>query len=71
MQYSKVEGHDFLIRDNATGAIINTDKTVFEEAKRIRNNNLNMRKLYSDVEDLKSELSDIKNLLRELINNGN
>lgn len=71
MTYSKVEGHDFLIRDNATGAIINTDKSSFEEVRRIRSNNLNMRKLYSDVEDLKCELADIKTLLQKLISNGN
>lgn len=71
MTYSKVEGHDFLIRDNTTGAIINTDKSSFEEVRRIRSNNLNMRKLYSDVEDLKCELADIKTLLQKLISNGN
>jgi uncharacterized coiled-coil DUF342 family protein len=71
MNYYKVEGHDSLIRDSRTGAIINTDKSVFEDIRKIRNNNLNMKRLYSDVDDLKNELADIKNLLRELIKNGN
>jgi len=71
MDYYKVEGHDCLIRDSSTGAIINTDKSVFEDTRKIRNNNLNIKRLYSDVESLKNELVDIKNLLRELIRNGN
>ena len=71
MNYYKVEGHDSLIRDSFTGAIINTDKSVFEDTRKIRNNNLNIKRLYSDVDDLKNELADIKNLLRELIKNGN
>jgi hypothetical protein len=71
MKYSKVLGYDNLIRDDITGAIINIDETIFEETKRIRNNNKNMKKLYSDVEYLKCELADIKNFLKELIKNGN
>ena len=32
-KFSKVEGHDDLYRDNTTGAIINTDKSLFENSK--------------------------------------
>lgn len=71
MNYYKVEGYDSLIKDARTGAIINTDKSLFEDTRKIRNNNLNMKNLYSDVEDLKNELADIKSLLIELLKNGN
>jgi hypothetical protein len=71
MNYIKVLDHDYLVRDKDTGAIINTDKSVFEEAKKLRNGSTSIKKLQCDVEDLKNELSDIKNLLRELIRNGN
>jgi hypothetical protein len=71
MDYYKVEGHDSLVRDARTGAIINTDKSLFEDAYKIRKNNLNLKRLHSDVEDLKNEIADIKNLLIELIRNGN
>lgn len=71
MDYTKVIDHDYLVRDNATGAIINTDKSVFEDAKKRKNGSASIKKLQSDVEELKNELSDIKDLLRELIRNGN
>ena len=71
MDYIKVIDHDYLVRDNDTGAIINTDKSVFEDARKRKNGSASIKKLQSDVEDLKNELSDIKDLLRELIRNGN
>jgi hypothetical protein len=71
MNYTKVADYDYLIRDNSTNAIINTDKTQFESAKNSRGLNTNIKKIYDDVENLKNELSEIKNLLRELIRNGN
>jgi DNA-binding transcriptional regulator GbsR (MarR family) len=71
MKYTQVADYDYLIRDNSTNAIINTDKTQFESAKNSRGLNTNIKKIYNDVETLKDELSVIKNLLRELIRNGN
>jgi len=71
MDYIKVIDHDYLVRDNGTGAIINTDKSVFEDARKRKNGSASIKKLQGDVEDLKNELSDIKDLLRELIRNGN
>jgi hypothetical protein len=71
MDYIKVIDHDYLVRDNDTGAIINTDKSVFEDARKRKNGSASIKKLQGDVEDLKNELSDIKDLLRELIRNGN
>lgn len=70
MNYSKVLDHDNLIRDMSTGAIINIDKSTGEIAKKKQNNISNINQLQCDVEILKNELSDIKNLLRELIRHG-
>ena len=69
MDYLKVEGHDNLIRDRYTGAIINTDKSVFEAAQKRKYGGATVKQLQYDVEVLKNELSDIKNLLREFIRN--
>jgi tetrahydromethanopterin S-methyltransferase subunit B len=69
MDYLKVIDHEHLVRDKNTGAIINTDKSVFENAKKLRNGSASIKKLQTDVEDLKNELLDIKNLLREFIRN--
>jgi len=71
MNYTKVMDHDYLVRDNNTGAIINTDKHVFEDVKKLRNGSTSIKNLQHDVDELKNELFDIKNLLREIIKNGN
>jgi len=63
MKYLKVEGHDNLVRDIETGAIINTDKP--------SRNNLSstMTNALHDINTLKEELSEIKLLLREIARN--
>jgi hypothetical protein len=61
--YSKVYGYEELSRDNATGAIINTDKTLFDNTKQAKSASGIIKRLQSDVETLKNELSEIKNLL--------
>jgi hypothetical protein len=71
MSYQRVTGHDSLYRDCTSGAIINTDKSLFDEIKKSRNGSSVIKGLQSDVEILKNELTEIKDLLRELISNGN
>jgi hypothetical protein len=71
MKSQRVAGHDSLYRDITTRAIINTDKSLFDEIKKSRNGSSVIKGLQSDVEILKHELSEIKDLLRELISNGN
>jgi hypothetical protein len=65
--YLKVLDHEFLYRDQETGAIINTNKSIDSNSK--INTTQVLRTLHSDVECLKNELSEIKNLLRELVKN--
>ena len=36
MNYSNVEGHSDLIRDNSTGAILNNDKSEYDNYIRMR-----------------------------------
>jgi hypothetical protein len=64
--YSKVYGHDDLFRDNTTGAVINTDKSLFENSRKSKSTTSVIKNLQQDVDILKSELSEIKNLLREI-----
>ena len=61
----QVEGHKNLYRDDNTGAIINCDQQGYVNyisQKKER------EKLKNDVQNLKSELSEIKLLLKEIIN---
>lgn len=63
--YIKVKGHENLYRDPSTGAIVNYDKP--------HKNTLSseLTGMTSDINNLKEEVSEIKRLLRQLIENGN
>lgn len=62
-RYLKVEGHENLLRDSLTGAIINTDKPVQKSFSKQFSNAID------DINTLKEELSEIKQLLREIVRN--
>lgn len=64
MKYLKVEGHDNLYRDTETGAIINTEKRVPQSFSQTFGNAIN------DINTLKEEISEIKQLLKEIVRNG-
>lgn len=72
MDYAKVEGHVNLIRDQKTKAILNTDMNEYNNYIAIRNSKQNssdkIKNIEGEIETVKSELGEIKSLLRELIN---
>jgi predicted transcriptional regulator len=63
-RYLKVEGHENLFRDSYTGAIVNTDKPA------PRNFSRQFSTAIDDINTLKEEISEIKQLLREIVRNG-
>ena len=63
-RYLKVEGHENLFRDASTGAIVNTDKPAPKNFSRQFNTAV------EDINTLKEEISEIKQLLREIVRNG-
>ena len=63
-KYAKVEGHSELIRDELSHAIINTDVEQYRLTIRRREM---MKSQRNEINTLKQEVTDIKNLLRELI----
>jgi hypothetical protein len=67
MDYAKVEGHDGLVRDQNTGAIINLDDSAIEARRKSKH----LSSALEDINMLKNEISEIKSLLRELIKHGN
>jgi len=69
MDYLKVKGHDSLHRDPATGAIVNVNRSEFLKHVEARRKRQSMETVVDDINNLKDELSEIKALLRELINN--
>jgi hypothetical protein len=71
MDYLKVKDYNNLVRDQNTQAILNIDMKEYNnymKLKQIKENEANrVKKLESDVSDMKDDLTDIKNLLRSLI----
>ena len=65
MDYIKVSGHDGLVRDQNTGAIINLDESAIEARRKSKS----LTSALEDINMLKNEVSEIKSLLRELIEN--
>lgn len=64
-----VKGHPDLYRDEKTGAILNCDNTAYQNY--INNKNLKEAQKLSqkqEIEQLKNDVSEIKSLLMELIN---
>lgn len=72
MRYSKVEGNKSLVRDEQTRAILNTNKTEYDNYITLRNIKKSevdrMQQLESDVSNMKNDLDEIKDLLRSLVN---
>jgi len=67
MDYLKVEGHDGLVRDQNTGAIINKDDSAIEARRKSKQ----LGSALEDINMLKNELFEIKSLLRDLVNASN
>jgi|TARA_B100001057_G_scaffold438193_1_gene470535 hypothetical protein len=65
MDYLKVEGHDGLVRDQNTGAILNLDDSAIEARRKSKH----LGSALDDINMLKNEVSELKSLLRELIKN--
>jgi hypothetical protein len=70
MKYAKVEGHVNLMRDQNTNAILNTNMTEYEKYISMRdtknNENQRMKNIEDEVSGIKSDLNEIKNLLKNL-----
>lgn len=67
MRYIKTDNKD-LMRDPRTGAIININDIEYRLKKEQRKNVASAKKLQDDVNDLKNEFSELKDMLKQLIN---
>lgn len=72
MEYLKVLGHNGLVRDTSSGAIINTNRTEYEEyMARVkeaeeRENAISQHTI--EINNMKNELQEIKSLILQLLN---
>jgi len=65
MDFVKVKGHDGLVRDQNTGAILNLDDSAIDARRKSKQ----LGSALDDINKLKNDVSEIKSLLRELIKN--
>ena len=69
MTHIKVEGYNNLYRDEETGTIVNKDNTSYNMYINSRKNKQEAKKSQrKELEDLKTEIYEIKLLLKELLN---
>ena len=71
MSYIKVEGHSSLVREQVSNGIVNTDKNAYtiymQRVKEARKSNNDLRYAVREINNLKAELSEIKELLGKLV----
>mgnify|MGYP003326605288 CR=1 FL=1 len=69
-KFSKVEGYTSLIRDNSTNAILNTNMSDYQSYKNLKqakeSEGQKLQRLEDDMNRLKDDIGEIKNLLRAL-----
>ncbi len=70
MTFAKVKGHTHLVRDLKSQAIINTDSDAYarymaRKAKQSKKED-EMRKVVREVNEIKTEMFEIKKLLKEI-----
>ena len=72
MDFYGLEGHKDLARDPETNTIVNVNKVSYDQyiasRKAKSEKNQKVQTMEQDLANVKSELNEIKSLLRELIN---
>ena len=70
-KFKKVEGSQNLFRDPNTNAILNTDVAGIEKAIALKAERkkraLEFERVKEDVQEMKEDMSDIKSLLKQLV----
>ena len=64
MEYLQVEGKEGLVRDPKTDAIININSNELQRSKLVKGNR---KKQQEEIQNLKNDVSEIKYLLRQLL----
>ena len=69
--YAKVTGKENLVRDERNGAILNVDNNALKSYKMARDNRIKQlekeERMENEIDNIKSDVSEIKDLLKNLI----
>tara|TARA_Y100001938_G_scaffold148195_1_gene231249 strand:+ start:1553 stop:1777 length:225 start_codon:yes stop_codon:yes gene_type:complete len=72
MSYIKVEGHSSLVREQVSNGIVNTDKNAYtiymQRVREARKSNDDLKYAVREINSLKTELKEIKELLVKVTN---
>ena len=72
MSYIKVEGHSSLVRERVSNGIVNTDRSAYQvymqRVKEAKQSNNDLRYAVREINNLKAELTEIKDLLMKVAN---
>ena len=72
MSYIKVEGHSSLVREQVSNGIVNTDKNAYtiymQRVREARKSNDDLKYAVREINTLKTELKEIKELLIKVTN---
>ena len=70
-EYLKVEGYNNLVRDTKTNAIINTDRSEYQMAKKraadAQRQRDEIRNASREINNIKCEMHEIKSMLKTLL----
>ena len=71
-RYQQVEWHTGFVKDNYSGAVVNTSKSDYQKYIARRNSknkdDEKIKKIEEEVGSLKNDLSEIKSMLSQIIN---
>jgi hypothetical protein len=67
MQVAKVKDSPGLVRDMQTQAVLNTDINALEAYRRKRNKQQEIDEVLSDINNMKSDIDQIKSLMQRLL----
>ena len=65
--YIKVKDNQDLVRDIKSSALLNTDTLALKAYKHKKNKELQLETVFKEHEELKKDINDIKDLLKELL----
>ena len=69
--YKKVDGHSHIVKDVASGTILNTNVNEITAARARKASNLQSKvesiKIKTDIKNLKDDMDDIKSLLKQIL----
>jgi hypothetical protein len=69
MALVRIEGHLNLYKDESTGAVISMDNTAYSQYMQSMKNKENKKRTQQqEIDNLKNEMSEIKSLLVEILN---